>query len=144
MDILSCCKFLIYWVGINTKFTTWVVKLKILYLQPPSTCIFKNYNMTMITISKQSLFIVLGRHWHDKSPQMSVTVTVTSLHIIKLEAWWRIKMVEKKLEVSKTTKTGISRMSICILVTQLRSVSDLFFLSNFYNIHVLIMNIIAL
>lgn len=117
MDILSCCKFLIYWVGINTKFTTWVVKLKILYLQPPSTCIFKNYNMTMITISKQSLFIVLGRHWHDKSPQMSVTVTVTSLHIIKLEAWWRIKMVEKKLEVSKTTKTGISRMSICILLS---------------------------
>lgn len=98
----------------------------------------------MITIYKQSLFIVLGRHWHDKSPQMSVTVTDTSLQIIKLEAWWRIKMVEKKLEVSKTTKTGISRMSICILVTQLRSVSDLFFLSNFYDIHVLIMNILAL
>lgn len=88
----------------------------------------------MITIYKQSLFIVLGRHWHDKSPQMSVTVTDTSLQIIKLEAWWRIKMVEKNLKWVKQQKQEY----------QLRSVSDLFFLSIFYNIHVLIMNILAL
>lgn len=100
----------------------------------------------MITIYKQSLFIVLGRHWHDKSPQMSVTVTDTSLQIIKLESWWRIKMVEKNLKWVNQQKQEYleCRFVYNCLVTQLRSVSDLSFLSNFYNIHVLIMNILAL
>ena len=45
--LMSYCKFWIYWVDVNTKFTIWqVVILQIFYLHPPIK--FKIYNMTLI------------------------------------------------------------------------------------------------